>query len=138
MSREPAANRRALRRYEESLDDDLNTAEALGIMFEYIRDTNSALDDGRFPRGESEEPSKVLESIRRLFDVLGHRRNHGTSATAGWSNYRGAHSSQEGEGFCKGGEIRAQLLQKGIVIEDTREGSDGNGNEIRFARCARG
>ena len=37
--------------FDEALDDDLNTAEALAAAFEYIRDTNTAMDHGDFKAG---------------------------------------------------------------------------------------
>src|ERR1041384_1402993 len=41
----------AQKAFRESMDDDLNTAEALAAVFEYIRDTNSAMDSGEFRAG---------------------------------------------------------------------------------------
>src|SRR5882762_9590416 len=38
----------ALQQFEESLDDDLNTAEALAAVFEFIRDANTVMDAGEF------------------------------------------------------------------------------------------
>ena len=40
----------ARQRFEAAMDDDLNTAEALGVIFEYVRDANLAMDSGRIPR----------------------------------------------------------------------------------------
>ena len=37
--------------FDEALDDDLNTAEALAAAFEYVRDTNTAMDNGEFLAG---------------------------------------------------------------------------------------
>lgn len=41
----------AVGRFREAMDDDLNTAGALGVVFEFLRDTNSAMDGGSFWRG---------------------------------------------------------------------------------------
>ena len=41
----------ALARFEAGMDDDLNTAEALAAVFEYIREINSAMDSGEFLAG---------------------------------------------------------------------------------------
>src|SRR6185312_4873890 len=38
----------ALRKFEEAMDDDLNTAEALGAIFEFVREINTAMDECRF------------------------------------------------------------------------------------------
>ena len=43
----------ALHQFEESLDDDLNTAEALAAVFEFIRDANTAMDSGEFRQGNA-------------------------------------------------------------------------------------
>ncbi len=43
----------ATKAFDEALDDDLNTAEALAAAFEYVRDTNTAMDAGEFPAGNS-------------------------------------------------------------------------------------
>ena len=41
----------AMKAFDDALDDDLNTAEALGAMFDYVRDTNTAMDAGEFLAG---------------------------------------------------------------------------------------
>ncbi len=43
----------ALKRFEDSLDDDLNTAEALAAVFEYVRDANTVMDAGGFKAGNA-------------------------------------------------------------------------------------
>ena len=58
----------ALERFEASLDDDLNTAEALAAIFEYIRETNSSMDAGEFkadnlPRLANFSPHLTLSSM---------------------------------------------------------------------------
>ena len=61
----------ALERFEASLDDDLNTAEALAAIFEYIRETNSAMDAGEFKAGNLPRARTLFRhgSIP-IFDVL--------------------------------------------------------------------
>src|SRR5215472_7419256 len=44
-----ARTSQALKDFDESLDDDLNTAQALAAVFEYIRETNTVMDAGSFP-----------------------------------------------------------------------------------------
>ena len=41
----------AIKTFRDAMDDDLNTAEALAAVFEYIRDTNTAMDSGEFQGG---------------------------------------------------------------------------------------
>ena len=113
----------ALRRYEESLDDDLNTAEALGTIFEYIRETNTALDEGRFLEDNRSDALRLLKAFDDVFDVL-----KPTEITAAISDdeieqlVAERTVAKKARDFARSDEIRAQLLEKGIVIEDTREG----------------
>src|SRR3954464_9907945 len=63
-------SREAIRHFEESMDDDLNTAEALAAVFEYVRTVNTAIDQGHFLEENRWEAAKVLETFDRVFDVL--------------------------------------------------------------------
>ena len=61
---------RAGRQFDESLDDDLNTAEALAAVFEYVRDANTAMDAGEFRAGNAAPALDLLDRFDRIFDVL--------------------------------------------------------------------
>src|ERR1700722_13453652 len=59
------------RQFEESLDDDLNTAEALAALFEFVRDANTAMDAGEFLEGNAFRALDLLnERFDRIFAVL--------------------------------------------------------------------
>ncbi|HEY6292793.1 MAG TPA: cysteine--tRNA ligase [Terriglobia bacterium] len=60
----------ARRAFEEALDDNLNTAEALGAIFELVRNGNIAMDRGEFREGERGAYLDVLERWDRIFAVL--------------------------------------------------------------------
>src|SRR5579862_1123931 len=57
----------ACRQFEESLDDDLNTAEALAALFEFVRDANTAMDAGEFRAGNTALALDVLARFDRIF-----------------------------------------------------------------------
>jgi cysteinyl-tRNA synthetase len=56
--------------FEEALDDDLNTAAALGAIFDLVREGNIAMDRGDFRDGERGACLDVLERWDRVFAVL--------------------------------------------------------------------
>ncbi|MEI9813913.1 MAG: DALR domain-containing protein [Acidobacteriota bacterium] len=60
----------ATKAFEEALDDDLNTAEALAAVYEYVRDTNSAMDAGEFRTGNVAAARAFLAKFDSIFDVL--------------------------------------------------------------------
>src|SRR4029079_17850346 len=56
--------------FDAALDDDLNTAEAPAAVFEYVRDTNTAMDAGEFPAGNVPAALEFLMRFDSVFDVL--------------------------------------------------------------------
>jgi cysteinyl-tRNA synthetase len=113
----------ATRALEEALDDDLNTAEALGAVFEYVRDTNSAMDAGDFLAGNAAEALAFLAQFDSLLDVLRPSvKEGGLSDQEVETLVAERTSAKKARNFARADEIRAELLGKGIVIEDTKEG----------------
>ena len=47
------------------LSDDLNTARALGAVFDMVRDVNAAADAGEVRKGDVPALLKVLRTVRR-------------------------------------------------------------------------
>ena len=56
--------------FEEALDDNLNTAEALAAVFDLVRDGNTVMDEGKFRDGDRAAFLDVLERWDRVFAVL--------------------------------------------------------------------
>src|SRR5207249_2371543 len=65
-----ARTAQAQKDFDESLDDDLNTAQALAAVFEYVRETNTLMDSGEFPAAAVEPALSLLDRFDSLFDVL--------------------------------------------------------------------
>jgi cysteinyl-tRNA synthetase len=113
----------ALAQFDTSLDDDLNTAEALAAIFEYIRDTNSAMDSCEFKSGNLRDAAAVLERFDSVFDVL-----HPTAQESGITDAEidelvsKRQSARKARNFKRADEIRNELLERGVVLEDTKEG----------------
>jgi cysteinyl-tRNA synthetase len=114
---------RALAGYHEGLDDDLNTADALGAVFEFIRETNIAMDQGRFRQGNRASAQKLLEDFDLVFDVLRPTLAEGAlSDEEVEALLRERTEAKKARDFARADQIRAMLLEKGIVVEDTRDG----------------
>src|SRR4051812_9378552 len=60
----------AAKAFSDSLNDDLNTAEALAAVFEYVRDVNSAMDAGEFRAGNAAAALEFLRQFDSIFQVL--------------------------------------------------------------------
>ena len=116
-----AAN--AVQAFREALDDDLNTAEALAAIFEFVREANIAMDQGGFLSGNRESALAVLETFDSFFDVL-----KPTAATSGISDadidklMADRTAARKARDFARADAIRAELSGQGIILEDTKDG----------------
>jgi cysteinyl-tRNA synthetase len=122
---EQLASRAAAARdaFRDSLNDDLNTAEALAAVFEYVRDANSAMDSGEFRAGNVAAALEVLQQFDSLFDVLAptvQTNAIGDSEIESMIAERTA--AKKAKNFARADQIREQLLEQGIILEDTKSG----------------
>jgi cysteinyl-tRNA synthetase len=113
----------AMKAFREALDDDLNTAEALAAIFEFVREANIAMDQGGFLAGNRESALAVLEHFDSFFDVL-----KPTAATGGLSDadidklIAGRTAAKKVRDFARADAIRAELSEQGVILEDTKDG----------------
>ena len=116
--------RSAAEQFGNSLDDDLNTAEALAALFEYVRDLNTAMDAGEFPAGNAPAALALLEEFDRIFDVLRPSRSD-TGLTDAQIEERIAERvlAKKNRDFARADQVRKDLLEAGVILEDTKEGT---------------
>ena len=109
--------------FDAGLDDDLNTADALAAVFEYIRDANTAMDAGVFRQGNAASARGFLARFDAIFDVLKPSVQEGALSDAEIESLIAARAAaKKARDFARADAIRAELLEKGVVLEDTRDG----------------
>ncbi len=101
----------------------MNTAEALAAAFEYIRDTNTAMDAGTFLAGNAPCALGFLARFDSVFDVL---KPSVTAGAVGDSEIDALvaerTAAKKSRDFKRADEIRAQLAEQNVILEDTKEG----------------
>jgi len=113
----------ARRRFEEAMDDDLNTAGALGAVFEFIRDANTAMDEGSFRAGNVAPALDLLVRFDSVFDVMRPAVEDRALSEAEVERLIAERTAaRKSRDFARSDRIRDELLEQGIVIEDTRDG----------------
>ena len=106
--------------FERAMDDDFNTADAISAVFELVKYANTTAS------GESSEEylQKLYELLVKLTDVLGiivEKKEELLDADIE-ELIAQRQAARKERNFARADEIRAELLEKGIVLEDTREG----------------
>jgi cysteinyl-tRNA synthetase len=115
--------KQAIREFEEGLDDDLNTAQAVGAVFEYVRDVNTSIDAGEFRSGDVAGAHKVLALFDSIFDVLTTDQSAKMPAEEIDAFIAKRAEARKSRDFALSDQIRDELQAKGVVIEDTRDGA---------------
>jgi cysteinyl-tRNA synthetase len=118
-----ARTAQARKAFDDSLNDDLNTAEALAAAFEYIRDANTAMDAGEFRAGNAAAALELLARFDSVFDVLRPIVNEAAVSDAEVEVLIAERdAAKKTKNFARSDEIRRHLLGQGIVLEDTKSG----------------
>lgn len=109
-----------VKKYEASMDDDLNTADAIAVIFELVKLTNTTVQTG----SSKEYCEKAMTTIKQLCDVLGIEveREQELLDTDIEQLIEERQQARKDKNFARADEIRNLLQEQGIALEDTREG----------------
>jgi cysteinyl-tRNA synthetase len=134
--------------YMTALANDLNTAEARAPIFDLLRFSNTAIDQGKFFAGDRDAVLAVLSGFDSVFDVIEDRDAEPTRRAVEWAERSGrlddvapellARQSLTDEAidtlvaertqakkhrnFARADQIRKELAEKGILLEDSKDG----------------
>jgi cysteinyl-tRNA synthetase len=143
-----AAAKQAQKRYIEALADDLNTADARAPIFDLIRAGNTAIDQGQFFSADRDRFLEVLNCFDSVFDVIRNYDEEPTRRALEWAEKAGRldqvapellqrrqlgdqaieslvaerETAKKQRNFARADQIRNELAQNGIVIEDSKSG----------------
>ncbi len=139
------------KRLRESLDDDLNTAQAQGAIFDMVRAVNSEIDSGKVKKGDVPPLLAALAQFDEIFSVLKDDDAEKMQPIVEWAKAEGrekdispelldivqsaALSDQQinqkieqmkaaraAKKYAESDSLRAELTAAGIIIEQTKEG----------------
>ncbi|MEE8340898.1 MAG: cysteine--tRNA ligase [Candidatus Neomarinimicrobiota bacterium] len=105
--------------FEKALDDDLNTPEALAIFFEWLRNTNSQIDDDSLKDKAVIEAVNFVEKFNSVFDLLIEKSAVPTKIK---DLVQKREEARKEKNWAKADSIRDQILGMGWVLEDLADG----------------
>jgi cysteinyl-tRNA synthetase len=106
--------------YREALDDDLNLPQGVGIVFELVREANAALDAGRVGANAREALLAFISEFDAHLDVV--RAEEPGLADEVERLISERETARKARDFARSDQIRDELRQKGIALEDSKDG----------------
>ena len=108
-----------VKKFEDAMEDDFNTADAVSAIFEIVRESNSTVKDF-----SADYAKKVLKVLEDLCGVLGIETTKEEEILDEEIEklIEERQTARKNKDFARADEIRDQLLEQGIVLKDTREG----------------
>ena len=108
--------------FEAAMDDDLNTSAALASVFEMVREINTLFDSRNLNSGDRETVLGFFTKVNTVFDVFNLEKEVLEDQDI-LELIEERNSARKNKDFKRSDEIRDILQQKGIVLEDSKEGT---------------
>jgi len=106
--------------FEKALDDDLNTSNALAVFFDWLRKTNSKMDDKSISNSEISEAINFVEKFNSIFDLLVKKSEIPQEVMNLVEKRNEARAHKD---WSLADSLRDQIQNLGWVIEDSKEGT---------------
>ena len=113
---------RAREDFEAGMNDDLNTSKALAAVFELRRETNTAMDAGEFGADDGRAVLELLARIDSVLGVLGEEQEELLEPEIE-TMIEERNLARRNREFKTADQIRAELALRGIILEDTPQGT---------------
>lgn len=107
-------------KFDEAMDDDFNTADAIAAIFELVRFANANVNTD----SSRQYAKAVYEEMVQLSDILGLTVEREEEILDGDIErlIEERQAARKAKNFARADEIRDELLARGIILKDTREG----------------
>ena len=106
--------------FDEAMDDDFNTADAIAAVFDLVKFANTNVSE----ESSAEFAGSLLDTVVKLCDVLGLKavKKEEILDKEIEDLIAERQEARKAKNFARADEIRDELLAKGIILKDTREG----------------
>ncbi len=111
----------AQKRFVEVMDDDFNTAEAVGVIFSLARDINIYLSNNRLNSDLLNSLKNFILEVNNIFDIINYKEDLSLEDRVSESiNKR--EEARSRKDWATADSIRDELEKEGIILEDTPQG----------------
>jgi cysteinyl-tRNA synthetase len=112
---------RALQEFEAGMDDDLNTSVALAAVHNLSREVNTALARKKVREEDQRELLAAIDRIDTVLNVFGEQKREMLDSEV-QSLIDERQEARRRRDFARADEIRDELANRGIILEDTKDG----------------
>ena len=107
--------------FKRALAADLNISSALGAVFGTVREAHQALDRGELPSGSREQLASAMDVFQSVLDLAAETDAGLDEEVEALIEQRNA--ARKAKNFAESDRIRAELTARGILLEDTPQGT---------------
>lgn len=107
------------KRFDDAMDDDMNTADALGAIFEMVKDAN-VLAQGGMSREAAAAALKSLEAVCDVLGLLSKKEDALPEEIARLVAERA--EARKNKDWARSDALREQITAAGYILEDTKQG----------------
>ena len=106
----------------DAMEDDLNTADAIGVLFELIRDLNTNVNDKTVSKAVAEYAISAFDELTGVLGLVYSREQKGSLDDAIEALIEQRNAARKAKNWAEADRIRDELKAQGIVLEDTAQG----------------
>ncbi len=111
----------AIQKFEEHMDNDFDTAGALGALYNLIKDVNILMKEKKIAEKDVEKIEETLEKMDSVLSILPEVNGEVDEEIEKLIEER--NQARKNKDFARSDKIRDELAAKGIVLEDTPDGT---------------
>lgn len=110
------------KQFEEAMDDDLNTADALAAVYELVRDINTHVAAGVHSRRLCEQASELFDTLCGILGLVYNRAEEKSLDDEIEALIEQRNAARKAKNWAEADRIRDELKARNIILEDTPQG----------------
>ncbi|MBI2559101.1 cysteine--tRNA ligase [Candidatus Woesearchaeota archaeon] len=114
------------KQFDDAMDDDLNISVALAHIFEFVKEINTSMMENKIGKNNSKKIIDFMHDIDKILGILKEKEEKLSPEIKRLIDER--EKARKEKDFARADKIREELKQKGIILEDTKEG-------VRWKKC---
>ncbi len=108
--------------FSKAMDDDLNIGLGLATIFEFVRETNNLIDASKLSKEEAQKLNDLMMGFDKVLGFIGEVKKEQKLSEEAKKLMLKREEARKAEDWKTADEIRKQLKNMGIVVEDTAQG----------------